>query len=61
VSIGAKQIVECGGLVGRELVLARQHVRRMTVTQELTESGSAGALRHAGVLGERKQLLLAVG
>jgi hypothetical protein len=24
-SIGAKQIVECGGLVGRELVLARQH------------------------------------
>jgi hypothetical protein len=31
------------------------------LTQVLTESGSAGALTHADALGERMQLLLAVG
>jgi hypothetical protein len=60
--IGAKLVyVERVGLVGGEPVLATKHVRRMNLTQVLTESGSAVPLTHADVPGERMQLLLAVG
>ncbi len=59
--IGAKLVVERVGLVGGEPVLATKHVRRMNLTQVLTESGSAVPLTHADVPCERMQLLLAVG